>query len=922
MKSIRLFFLIHLSSIAANGWAQGYLRTYDLPGSGEYISEIITVTVTPDGGFLFYGSDNVAKKWLVKTDPLGEAQWMREISNLDSDVQADIYASPNGNYALGNYIDAMGAPNSFLLFDQQGNQLVRHDFPGFARVVMTDNGFLVSNRVSGSTYKLFGLNWQGDIVWEKTHATTYLGFLYDMTASEDGGLCMMVSYDSTGGRFPKLIKANANGDIEWERVYKAGDLDLFGRILQNAQGRYIFSNHNNSSSGSNIFAANSNGDSLWSTSTSVLVFGLSESANDGYAFTGETLLPGGISLSINLGTPDNWDYNTFSINNAWGAGRDVHATPDGGLVLTGHIGFRGVLIKSDANGNIYPNFITGKARFDQNHDCQVGANEPPLKNWTIVATETSGQEYYTTTNDTGYYELNVNIGNYTLEIHPPGPLWEPCNTQYAVDLSTPPDTVNLDFPVQDSVLCSLLDVSIGTPFLRRCFDGQYYVSWCNQGTAAAFDTYIEIVLPPELDFLSATPIVPVQSGDTLFFDIGTVGWGECGTLQFKVNVDCDSTVLGQTLCVEASIFPDTICYETQNWSGARVAVSARCLADTAVEFRLLNAGPAPTQTLDYIITEDLVVLMQGSFDLAPLEEQVIMRDANGSVQRLEAEQEPGYPLQSMPSAFVEGCGNPPLSFGYANQFPLDDAGPFTDIECREVLGSYDPNDKQGFPVGYGTQHSIEPGADITYLIRFQNTGTDTAFTVTIRDTLSAWLDPATVRPGAASHPFTWELSGSGALAFHFDQIMLPDSNVNEPASHGFIQFRIAQRADVPLGTIIENAAAIFFDYNAPVITNTTFHTVSKDFYTVSIENPPVPGLLQAIVSPNPFRQRAIVTLPEALPGTAVFRVFDQSRRTVQEIVFSGNTFDFPLKNRSAGLYFFEIQDDSGQIRSRGKIIIN
>ncbi len=274
------------------------------------------------------------------------------------------------------------------------------------------------------------------------------------------------------------------------------------------------------------------------------------------------------------------------------------------------------------------------------------------------------------------------------------------------------------------------------------------------------------------------------------------------------------------------------------------------------------------------------------------------------------------------AAAIEGCGNGAASFGFVNQFSLDDASPFTDIECQEIRGAYDPNDKQGFPVGYGNQHFIEPGADITYLIRFQNTGTDTAFTVTIRDTLAAaWLDPATLRPGASSHPYTWELTGPGALAFHFENILLPDSNVNEPASHGFVQFRISQRAGVPLGTVIENDAAIFFDYNAPIITNTTFHTVGKNFYTVSVENAFEKGLLPVKVSPNPFRERAVVSLPEALPGEATFRLFDPAGRAVREVVFSGNTFEFSAQNLPAGLYYFEIQDNNKRTRSRGKAII-
>ena len=119
-----------------------------------------------------------------------------------------------------------------------------------------------------------------------------------------------------------------------------------------------------------------------------------------------------------------------------------------------------------------------------------------------------------------------------------------------------------------------------------------------------------------------------------------------------------------------------------------------------------------------------------------------------------------------------------------------------------------------------------------YLIRFQNTGTDTAFLVVIRDTISPFLDPATVRPGASSHPYTWSLMNNGSLKFTFENIMLPDSNINEAASHGFIKFKIQQQPENLPGTTIHNQAGIYFDYNAPVITNQTTHKI-QDRFTAS-----------------------------------------------------------------------------------------
>ena len=134
-----------------------------------------------------------------------------------------------------------------------------------------------------------------------------------------------------------------------------------------------------------------------------------------------------------------------------------------------------------------------------------------------------------------------------------------------------------------------------------------------------------------------------------------------------------------------------------------------------------------------------------------------------------------------------------------------------------VTGSFDPNDKSVFPEG---DIRIKDST-LQYLIRFQNTGTDTAFTVLITDTMSALLDLETLEVLASSHPMTFQINNNNVLEFTFSNILLPDSNVNESASHGSLMYSIRQNVSNLIGDTIENTANIYFDFNAPVITNTT-----------------------------------------------------------------------------------------------------
>jgi uncharacterized repeat protein (TIGR01451 family) len=138
----------------------------------------------------------------------------------------------------------------------------------------------------------------------------------------------------------------------------------------------------------------------------------------------------------------------------------------------------------------------------------------------------------------------------------------------------------------------------------------------------------------------------------------------------------------------------------------------------------------------------------------------------------------------------------------------------------QVMGPYDPNRKLVQPDGL-----LNPAADslLTYTVEFQNTGNDTAITVVVRDTLDTDLDPVTFELLGSSHAMTWDIDAPGYLTFTFTSIHLPDSNVNEPASHGWLQYRIRLRDNLAIGTQIHNTAAIYFDFNAPIITNTTLN---------------------------------------------------------------------------------------------------
>ena len=148
--------------------------------------------------------------------------------------------------------------------------------------------------------------------------------------------------------------------------------------------------------------------------------------------------------------------------------------------------------------------------------------------------------------------------------------------------------------------------------------------------------------------------------------------------------------------------------------------------------------------------------------------------------------------------------------------------------CRStfVVASFDPNDKKVFPKGLGAEGFItREDSFLHYTIRFQNTGTAYAYNVLILDSLDTDVDPGSVERIVASHNVRPDFFQNKTLAFYFDNISLPDSITNEEASHGFVSFYVKQKPNLANGTQIKNHAAIYFDYNLPVITNTVLNTI-------------------------------------------------------------------------------------------------
>jgi len=232
--------------------------------------------------------------------------------------------------------------------------------------------------------------------------------------------------------------------------------------------------------------------------------------------------------------------------------------------------------------------------------------------------------------------------------------------------------------------------------------------------------------------------------------------------------------------------------------------------------------------------------------------------------------------------------------------------------------AYDPNDKSAFPAGVGNENLTLFDSEFEYRIRFQNTGTDTAFTVRIEDDLDPYLDWNTFRPVSASHPYEVDMNlTSGRVTFLFRNILLPDSTVNEPLSHGFVKYKISPLENLSEETPITNEASIFFDFNEPILTNMTLNTMVS-MLTNTTE------MLQSselTVIPNPFQNSTIFRIKEIPGNRGTLNIYDTNGVLVfSQSVVSNVDVTFRKEGLASGIYFYEVVSDQNVRVFGGKVI--
>lgn len=948
-------FLLMVGTLAAQGWERAY------GGSGQ--DELFDVALCPDGGYVLAGNgNNQANIRLIKTDPDGDLQWDKRYFVSPSNANAITPTRDSGFMAAG-FVGENNSRDAYLLrIDAYGKQLWAKRFGSAFDEELTDLVELPDGRwvVTGWQENAAGqkdlylakLDAAGNILWQKTFGRPNdkeIGT--SLAVFPNGDLVVAGESEAiTSDADIYVVRTDINGNLLWENRYdlSAGrDEKARGLVLSDDDQLVVVGYGNFTGVSDGILAKfpsdGSSVNAIWFTVVdSTDLNGIAKDNDGGYFVTGSKATSGVEDLYVaRTNATGSLIWDKLVGKPGPDIGQSVVATPDGGCVAAGtsepfvSLGFgqrAPYLVKTDQNGVVFTSWLEGYVFRDFNADCLPTTGEPELKNWIVRIERLADQNVlYAVSNEEGRFRFPVDTGDYDLKLFAPDDVWRTCTPTIQTRVGAFYDTVTALIPLRSVNDCPRNEIDVAAPILRRCVENTWTIRYCNAGTIPSFDTRVEVALDEYLTLVSST-VPNIPKGNNIFsFDIGTLANGDCGSFQVTARLECDKAELGQTHCVEAHIFPDDFCGAKPGWDSVIVVAKALC-EDGVAKLILGNVGTTDMETaLGFIVIEDVVMLTAPGDPISQFrldrgaETTVLERPANGKTYRVVAEQSPGYPGLSQPTAAVEGCKTDtttfPISKGFYTMFPEGDADPFIETDCQESEATdYNPIYlKRGHPKGYDVPAYVDSKTDLEYLIQFRNTTNDTVRQVIIRDTLSAALDPGTVFPGASSHPYDFKVYGQGVVQYTLSNLVLPPGSGS--AGEGFVKFRVAQRPNLPCRTDILNRAAVWFDFNQAVSTNTVQHTGGcsiDSFAVVSTIVVSQPGA-SLKVYPNPFAESTTFELTNVHARQYTLELYDIQGR-LQHIAFHGQSkFQLFRHQVPTGILIYRILGDGRPLAS-GKLL--
>ncbi len=266
----------------------------------------------------------------------------------------------------------------------------------------------------------------------------------------------------------------------------------------------------------------------------------------------------------------------------------------------------------------------------------------------------------------------------------------------------------------------------------------------------------------------------------------------------------------------------------------------------------------------------------------------------------------------------------PISTWLTDYSPWNNTNYFT----TTTVSSFDPNFKEVSPKGTGAAGTITyKDSVLEYMVHFQNTGTAPAENIVVIDTLDNNLNWKSLRPVYMSSQCKVTLTQSGAYniaKFTFSDINLPASSSQPLTSNGMFTYTIHTKPGLAVGSTFKNKASIYFDYNAPVVTNSTMNTLGSTLASLGTSTVPENGINAFTVYPNPASQTFSAIITSDAAGSAELNVLDITGKTIisktLELQSGNQSIATDVTNLTPGMYFVSLIHN-GQTQTQKLVIM-
>ncbi len=835
----------------------------------NYDDYLRSTSPTSDGGFIL-GGTSLGDYWIVKVDSVGTIEWQDTIGGSGSEFFWCLKPTPDGGYICG------GSSNSGVSGDKTDS--CRGDFD----------------------YWIVKLDSAGIIQWQKTIGGSMEDDLRYIYPTSDGGyICGGESQSDISGDKTEdtygftdywIIKLDAVGNIQWQNTIQGDDFDAFFSIEQTTDGGYICGGWSYSNSGLDKTENTSGGADYWIIKLDV---------------------QGNIQWQNTIGGSSDDAIST------------IHQTADGGYIIggTSYSGISGDktencyglddywIVKLNASGNIqWQNTIGG------NSGDKVSSVYQTLTGDYIVAGTSSSSISVDKTEGTmggdDYWILKLNSTGSIISQNTIG--------------GASQDELSEIHPTQDG------------GFIVGGYSNSS-ISWDKTvAGAGGYDFWI-LKLTNDFNLITGNIFADLNNNGVKDANEATIinnKVTEANTNRFAFSNQNGFYAASVLSSGNYTVSPASISYynpvpaiQPASFTGINEVDSLNdfalqpagvfndlCITITPIgRFRpgfngsfIINYQNVGTTTLN----GDVIFFLDNNltyFSSSTNPSSVTNDSITWSTGLL-------TPFQSA-SIVVTVQVNSAVPFGtFINsnvrvEPVAGDANPSCNFAASTVLvtGAYDPNDILVSEDTLITSQFPNPPY-LDYIIRFQNTGNDTAFTVRILNPIDVnILELSSIEFVNASHPvnLSW-IPSVHTMEFKFTNILLPDSNTNEPLSHGFIHYRIKPKTTLLMGDIISNNAYIYFDLNSPVTTNTA---ITKIVLPTGISDLQITNY-NLIVFPNPAKEEMTITgytLQNSQP--AQLKIFDViGKEVLSQSIANLKSHILNLNSISSGVYYLQLNN--------------